>query len=201
MFILHQKFRYQDPILGKRDLVILISQSGETADTVQQLRLAKERGARTLAVVNVVGSTVAREADHIILTLAGPEISVASTKAYSSQIAVMYAVSIKIAKLRGKISSAEAQALLEELRGNVPAAIEEIIGQKGKDPEIGRRIFTMSECVLYRERAGLPSGVRRIAEIKRNYVYPQRSLCCGRNETWHDFANQRWHASDCACYK
>ena len=126
------EFRYQDPILGKRDLVILISQSGETADTVAALRLAKERGARTLAVVNVVGSTVAREADHIILTLAGPEISVASTKAYSSQIAVMYAVSIKIAKLRGKISSAEAQALLEELRGNVPAAIEEIIGQKEK---------------------------------------------------------------------
>ena len=124
------EFRYQDPILGDRDLVILISQSGETADTVAALRLAKSRGALTLAVVNVVGSTVAREADHIILTLAGPEISVASTKAYSSQIAVMYALSIKLAVLRGKITSSFAQELLDELNGTVPAAIETVIGQK-----------------------------------------------------------------------
>lgn len=124
------EFRYQDPILGSRDLVILISQSGETADTVAALRLAKDRGARTLAVVNVVGSTVAREADHIILTLAGPEISVASTKAYSSQLAVMYAVSILLAKLRGRISPARERELLEELSTDVPAAIEEVIGKK-----------------------------------------------------------------------
>ena len=102
------EFRYQDPILGSRDLVILISQSGETADTVAALRLAKARGARTLAVVNVIGSTVAREADRILLTLAGPEISVASTKAYSSQITVMYVLSVKLAALKGKLTAGEA---------------------------------------------------------------------------------------------
>lgn len=126
------EFRYQDPILGSRDLVILISQSGETADTIAALRLAKERGAHTLAVVNVIGSTVAREADRMILTLAGPEISVASTKAYSSQITVMYVISIKLAELRGRLSPGEANALLEELGSKVPAAIEEVIGQKEK---------------------------------------------------------------------
>ena len=126
------EFRYQDPILGSRDLVILISQSGETADTVAALRLAKARGARTLAVVNVIGSTVAREADRMILTLAGPEISVASTKAYSSQITVMYVLSVKLAALKGKLTAGEAEALLEELASKVPAAIEEVIGQKEK---------------------------------------------------------------------
>ena len=126
------EFRYQDPILGSRDLVILISQSGETADTVAALRLAKARGAHTLAVVNVIGSTVAREADRMILTLAGPEISVASTKAYSSQITVMYVISIKLAELKGKLTAGEAEALLEELASKVPAAIEEVIGQKEK---------------------------------------------------------------------
>lgn len=135
------EFRYQDPIVSERDLVILISQSGETADTVAALRLAKERGARTLAIVNVVGSTTAREADHVLLTLAGPEISVASTKAYASQIAVMYVLSIKLALIKGKISADYAASLISELSENVPAAIDAIIAQKESIKELAKNFL------------------------------------------------------------
>lgn len=135
------EFRYQDPILGKRDLVILISQSGETADTVAALRLAKQRGARTLAVVNVVGSTVAREADQIIMTSAGPEISVASTKAYSSQLAVMYVLSVKLAEIKGKMTHDEANIFLSELSEKVPNAIAEVIEQKGNIQKLAKELL------------------------------------------------------------
>ena len=98
------EFRYRDPILSQDDLVIIISQSGETLDTLAALKLAKERGAKTLAVVNVVGSSIARAADWVIYTHAGPEIAVASTKAYSVQLAVMYlfALRLSLAKRRSR---------------------------------------------------------------------------------------------------
>ncbi len=135
------EFRYQDPILSERDLVIIISQSGETADSVAALRLAKERGARTLAVVNVVGSTAAREADHILMTLAGPEISVASTKAYASQIAVMYVLSVKLALVKGKISDEYASSLISDISDNVPSAIDGIIAQKDSIKALARNFL------------------------------------------------------------
>lgn len=97
------EFRYRNPILGKNDYLIIISQSGETADSLAALRLAKKMGIRTLAVVNVVGSSIAREADHVIYTWAGPEIAVASTKAYSVQLSVMYMLAGRIAYENGKI--------------------------------------------------------------------------------------------------
>ena len=84
------EFRYRDPIIGKKDLVIIVSQSGETLDTLAALKLAKQKGAKTLAIVNVVGSSIARAADYVMYTYAGPEIAVASTKAYSVQLAVLY---------------------------------------------------------------------------------------------------------------
>lgn len=95
------EFRYRDPILGKNDLVVIISQSGETLDTLAALKLARERGAKTLAVVNVVGSSIARAADWVLYTYAGPEIAVASTKAYSVQMAVLYLFALRLALVRG----------------------------------------------------------------------------------------------------
>ena len=96
---LASEFRYGNPILSPDDLVILVSQSGETSDTLAALRHAKERGVPTLGVVNVPGSAIPREADDTILTLAGPEIAVASTKAYSVQCAVMYLLAVRLALL------------------------------------------------------------------------------------------------------
>lgn len=101
------EFRYRDPILGDQDLVIVISQSGETADSLAAMRLAKQRGAKTLAIVNAKGSSIAREADMLIYTHAGPEIAVASTKAYMVQIAVMYLLAFEFALATGMIDEAE----------------------------------------------------------------------------------------------
>ena len=98
------EFRYRDPIIAKGDLVILVSQSGETADTLAALRMAKERGAETLSIVNVKGSSIARESDRVLYTHAGPEISVASTKAYIVQLSVFYLLSFAIAYAHGAIS-------------------------------------------------------------------------------------------------
>lgn len=118
------EFRYKNPILGKKDLVIIISQSGETADTLAALRLSKERGAYTLAVVNVAGSSIAREADSTLYTWAGPEISVASTKAYTVQAALLYLFAIKLALCAETLSEEKAKELLNKLLCDVPQAIE-----------------------------------------------------------------------------
>ena len=109
------EFRYRDPILKPGDLVIIISQSGETLDTLAALKLAKERGAKTLAIVNVVGSSIARAADAVLYTYAGPEIAVASTKAYSVQMAVMYLFALRLALARGVRDESEIRYLTGEL--------------------------------------------------------------------------------------
>jgi glucosamine--fructose-6-phosphate aminotransferase (isomerizing) len=101
------EFRYKDPILDENTLMIVVSQSGETADTLAALRMAKQAGARVMAIVNVVGSTISREAHDILYTSAGPEIAVASTKAYSSQLIAMYLLSIRMGRILGKIDDAE----------------------------------------------------------------------------------------------
>ncbi len=124
------EFRYRNPILDKDDIFIVVSQSGETADTLSALRLAKQNGLKVVAITNCVGSTVSREADDVIYTLAGPEIAVASTKAYTTQILCMYLLAIKAGKLRGTLSDEEATKLLCELE-SVPKKIQEILD--GKD--------------------------------------------------------------------
>ena len=109
------EFRYRDPILNKDDLVIIISQSGETSDTLAALKLAKSRGVPVLAIVNVVGSSIARAADYILYTYAGPEIAVASTKAYVVQMCVLYLFALRLAYARGKLEKAETKRLTAEL--------------------------------------------------------------------------------------
>lgn len=99
------EYRYRNPVLNENELVVVISQSGETADTLAALRLSKKMGKKTLAIVNVIGSTISREADYVIYTLAGPEIAVATTKAYQTQLAIIYLLAIKLAYLKKKIES------------------------------------------------------------------------------------------------
>ena len=123
------EFRYRKPLLTKDELVVLISQSGETADTLAALREAKAQGVKTMAIVNVVGSTIAREADHVIYTYAGPEIAVATTKAYSTQLIVGYLLALKLAEARGTVEPKELERLLNELR-TLPGKIERVIEDK-----------------------------------------------------------------------
>ena len=126
---LASEFRYRSIPMSADTLVIVISQSGETADTLAALRVAKERGAPTLAVVNVKGSTIAREADHVLYTLAGPEIAVATTKAYSAQLVAMDALAVQLALAHGTISEEQYAHLLEELAA-IPDKIKRILEEK-----------------------------------------------------------------------
>lgn len=125
------EFRYRDPLIGEGDLMIVISQSGETADTKAAMELAKESGADTLAIVNVKGSSIAREADMVIYTHAGPEISVASTKAYMVQISVMYLLAFELAYAAGKITKEQCEKYTSELE-HMPEIINDAITLKEK---------------------------------------------------------------------
>lgn len=120
------EFRYRNPIVGEGDLVIIISQSGETADSLAAMRLAKQKGAKTLAIVNAKGSSIAREADMLIYTLAGPEISVPSTKAYITQLSVMYLFAFELALAKETISTAECKRLVSSLT-KMPEAVQYVI--------------------------------------------------------------------------
>lgn len=126
---LASEFRYRKPLLDPDGLVIVISQSGETADSIAALRLAKDKGLKTLGIVNVVGSSIAREADNVFYTLAGPEISVATTKAYSTQLIAAYCLAIQFARVRGEIADDVYSTYLEELK-TIPDKIEKILEDK-----------------------------------------------------------------------
>ena len=126
---LASEFRYRNPKLMKNSLVIVVSQSGETADSLAALRLAKEKGVPVLGVVNVVGSSIARESDYILYTYAGPEISVATTKAYSTQLIAMYLLAIEMAYVKGLISEERCRELIEEL-GRLPEKIQKTLDDK-----------------------------------------------------------------------
>ena len=132
------EFRYRDPILDKDDIFIVISQSGETADTLSALRLAKKEGLKVIAITNCVGSTVSSEADDVIYTLAGPEIAVASTKAYTTQVLCLLLLAIKAGKLRGTLSEEDVSKLLSELE-EIPDKIEEIL----KEQEVIQKFASM----------------------------------------------------------
>lgn len=134
------EFRYREPILDENTMLIVISQSGETADTLAALRLAKKAGSKVVAVVNVVGSSIAREADEVIYTMAGPEIAVASTKAYTAQLTVMYLLAIHIAVQLGNISTYEFVELRDELH-RLPYKIDKIL-------KVSHRVKDMAEKYL-----------------------------------------------------
>lgn len=133
------EFRYRKPVLSGRELVIVISQSGETADSLAALREIKKRGVKTLAIVNVLGSSIAREADSVFYTKAGPEISVATTKAYSAQLIAMYLIALKLAKVRGAVSEKEYSKLKDELT-LLPEKVKTVLSLKS---EIQKFAFQM----------------------------------------------------------
>ncbi len=123
------EYRYREPLLTKNELVVLISQSGETADTLAALRMSKKMGCKTLAVVNVLGSSISREADYVLYTYAGPEIAVATTKAYSTQLIIMYLLAIKIAHVKGLIK--DEKEYIDELM-TLPLKIQSLLDEKEK---------------------------------------------------------------------
>ena len=142
------EFRYRNPIVGKGDLVIIISQSGETADSLAAMRLAKQKGATTLAIVNAKGSSIAREADMLIYTLAGPEIAVASTKAYITQLSVVYLFAFELALAKETVSVAECKRLVSSLM-KMPDAVQYVIDNcEEKCKYIATKLIT-ADSLLY----------------------------------------------------
>lgn len=132
------EFRYRNPILEEGTLVIIISQSGETADSLAALRMAKNMGSKVLAIVNVVGSSIAREADSVLYTWAGPEIAVATTKAYSAQLIAHYLLAMKFAEVRGTVTPEELAVLIEDLK-RIPEQIELLLGNREKIQKFANR--------------------------------------------------------------
>ncbi len=141
---LASEFRYRNPILAENDLVIIISQSGETADSLAALREAKSRGIKTLGIVNVVGSSIAREADKVMYTWAGPEIAVATTKAYSAQLIAEYLLAIKFAQVRGEITEQQVVSYLKDLQ-KLPEQIEMLLSNKGKIQHFANRYISAKD--------------------------------------------------------
>ena len=138
--VMASEFRYSDPVVDESNLVIIISQSGETADTLAALREAKRRGVRTLAIVNVVGSAIAKAADQVIYTWAGPEIAVATTKAFSTQLAVVYLLTLHMAQTLGTVSDADCRELAGQLEA-LPDAMDDLLSQQ-----------TRQKCQYYASR-------------------------------------------------
>lgn len=141
------EFRYRNPILKEDDIFIVISQSGETADTLAAMRLAKEAGAKVIAITNCVGSTVSREADCVIYTWAGPEIAVASTKAYTTQLLCLYLLAIKLAEVRGTVSKEKYLSLLEQVQ-NIPKKAQMIVDNQTEIQKFAASHFN-KEKVFY----------------------------------------------------
>ncbi len=135
------EFRYHDPLIGKGDLVIVISQSGETADTLAALKEAKARGAHVLSIVNVVGSSIANASDSVLYTWAGPEIAVATTKAYSTQLAVIYLIAIYMADKLGRLENDEYSRLIEELN-TLPDKVSKILENKSEIQFLASKFFS-----------------------------------------------------------
>ena len=144
---LASEFRYRDPIVDDKTLVIVISQSGETSDTLAALKESKRRGAKTLAVTNVVGSSIAREADQVIHTWAGPEIAVASTKAYTTQLILMFMLALYMAQLRSTVSDDRSRELIDLLK-KIPAQISETLSDVEPIKTFARR-YGFNEDVFY----------------------------------------------------
>lgn len=157
------EFRYKDPLISKDNIVIIISQSGETADTIAAMRMCKKVGAKVIAITNVVGSTVSREADHVVYTWAGPEIAVASTKAYATQLLCMYMMALDFADKMGKISADEYQRLIEEI-SRLPELAQRVLDKKKIIQRYADEVFN-SSSIFYMGR-GLDYAVAMEGSLK-----------------------------------
>ncbi len=170
---LASEFRYRDPIVSSRDLAIVISQSGETADTLAALREAKRRGASTFAICNVVGSTIARAADQVLYTHAGPEVSVASTKAFTSQLVVLSLLALKLGKLSGKLADDDLRSMVENL-SSLPEAMNRLLGQLAGIRTIARRYAAARDFLYLGRGLGFPVALEGALKLKEiSYIHAE----------------------------
>lgn len=176
------EFRYRDPFVDEKTLFIAISQSGETLDTLAALREAKRKGARVLSVVNVVGSSVARESDDVFYTWAGPEIAVASTKAYTTQLVCMYLIALYMGDLRGTISESYYKFVLDELQA-VPDKVQAILDRSGEIENLAKYLYNRDQ-VFFIGR-GMDSAVAYEGSLKLKEVSYINSFAIAAGELKH----------------
>lgn len=162
---LASEFRYREPLVCERDLCVVISQSGETADTLAAMREAKRRGVRTLAIINVVGSTIAREADFVLYTWAGPEIAVATTKAYSTQLVMLYMLAAHLAAVRGHISADEEKTLASEI-SLIPEKIDAVIGNTSTLSYLASRFHNHKDIFFLGRGVDYAAGLEGSLKLK-----------------------------------
>lgn len=167
------EFRYRDPILDDKTLVIIISQSGETADTLAALRMAKERGCRVLSIVNVVGSTIANESDDVLYTWAGPEIAVASTKAYSTQLAVIYMIALYMADQLGTVSQGDMARYMEDLQ-RLPDLAEECLRDKETIQYFASQYFNAHDMYFIGRNVDYAASLEASLKLKEiSYIHSE----------------------------
>ena len=170
---LASEFRYRNPILEKNTLAIIISQSGETADTLAAMREAKRNGVRTLAIVNVVGSSIAREADDVLYTWAGPEIAVATTKGYTSQLSALYLLALHFGKIREKISRNDYLEMIQELK-TLPDKIEQMLEDKEKIQYLANQYIGLKDVFFLGRGIDYASALEASLKLKEiSYVHSE----------------------------
>lgn len=162
---LAHEFRYRDPVVDERTLVVAISQSGETMDTLMAVRHAQEQGSRVLAIVNTHGSSIPRESDAVLYTHAGPEIAVASTKAFLAQITAAYLLGLYLAELRGNMFHDEVSALLDELRA-LPGKIQQVLDRSGRIREVARWMADTPTVLFLGRHVGYPVAMEGALKLK-----------------------------------
>lgn len=176
------EFRYRDPFVNEQTLFIAISQSGETADTLEALREAKRKGARVLSIVNVVGSSVARESDDVFYTWAGPEISVASTKAYTTQLLSLYLLALYLGDLKDTITPEYYSEIIEELAA-IPGKLEEVLKMRGSIEKLAKKLYDRDQ-VFFIGR-GMDSSVAYEGSLKLKEISYINSFAIAAGELKH----------------
>ncbi len=167
------EFRYRDPLVQKNDLFITISQSGETADTLAAAREAKQKGARVLSIVNVVGSTLARESDGVLYTHCGPEIGVASTKAFTSQLAALYMLALHLGRVRGVLTAADGKAWLDRLV-TLPALVKHVLGREAEILAIAKRYYKKPDFLYLARGINYPIALEGALKLKEiSYIHAE----------------------------
>ncbi|HNP83690.1 MAG TPA: glutamine--fructose-6-phosphate transaminase (isomerizing) [Nitrospira sp.] len=167
------EFRYRDPLIEKNDLFITISQSGETADTLAAAREAKQKGARVVSIVNVVGSTLARESDGVLYTHCGPEIGVASTKAFTSQLAALYMLALHLGRVRGVLSVADGKAWLDRLV-TLPALVKHVLGREAEILAIAKRYYKKPDFLFLGRGINYPIALEGALKLKEiSYIHAE----------------------------
>ena len=171
--VLASEFRYCDPLVDERSLVIVISQSGETLDTMAAMREAKRRGGRTLAIVNVVGSSIAREADDVLYTWAGPEIAVATTKAYSTQLALMDLVGLYLAEKLGTVDAAEYETIVTQIQ-TLPELMRQFLDHAEEIPYFASRYFNHDSVFFIGRNLDYAMGLEGSLKLKEiSYIHSE----------------------------